>query len=311
MEGAGAGGGAGTALRSMFTPVLMRMLALLVAMRLALDVDAADHDEEAILDAHDFDLRTVEPREHRAGDDLVDRAEHRRAAAQIQHAIDRIDERVELVSAEDDRDLQLVAQTPRNGDDAGLMRGIERDEGFVEQQQFRAAEQRLAEQQALAFPAREFADRAAREIAGADLIQRPVDLAARRLVEPGKPEPRAHRRAGDDIVARQAQPDDRASILRHVADRGVAATERAAQRRDRTRRDRRQAERGAHQSRLAGAIGAEHADELAVLDDETGGRENGAAAEADRRSVELECAQLVAPPSALSSASSWPCIQFW
>ena len=161
----------------------------------------------------------------------------------------------------------------------------------------------------LAFPAREFADRAAREIAGADLIERPIDLAARSLVEPGKPEPGAHRRAGDDIVARQALPDDRASILRHVADRGVAATERAAQRRDRTRRDRRQAKRGAHQSRLAGAIGAEHADELAVLDDETGGRENGAAAQPDRRLVELECAQLVAPPSALSSASSWPSIQ--
>ena len=47
--------------------------ALLVPMRVALDVDAARHDEDAVLDAHHLDLGAVEPRQHRAGDDLVDR----------------------------------------------------------------------------------------------------------------------------------------------------------------------------------------------------------------------------------------------
>ena len=101
----------------------------------------------AVPHAHDLDLGAIEPRQHRPGDDLVDRAEHRRAGAEIEHAVDRVDERVELVGAEQDRDLEFVAQPARDLDDARLMRGIERDQRLVEQQQLRLAEQRLAEQQ--------------------------------------------------------------------------------------------------------------------------------------------------------------------
>ena len=178
---------------------------VVVAMRLALDVDVARHDEIAVLDAHDLDLRPVEARQHRPGDDLVDRADHRRAAAEIEHAVDRVDQRIELVGAEHDRDLELVADAPRDLDDALLMRRIERDQRLVEQQQPRPAEQRLAQQHPLALAAREFADRAAGEVARADLIERPVDLASRRLVEPGEAEARAHRGAGDDVPAGEPQ----------------------------------------------------------------------------------------------------------
>ena len=181
----------------------MPVIAVLVPMRVALDVDVAGHDEKAVLDAHHLDLRAVEARQHRAGDDFVDRADHRRAGAEIEHAVDRVDQRIEFVGAEDDRDLQLVAQPPRDVDDALLVGRVERDQRLVEQQQPRPAEQRLAEQQALALAAREFADRAARQIARVDVIERPVDFAPRRLVEPGEAEARADRRAGDDVVAGQ------------------------------------------------------------------------------------------------------------
>jgi hypothetical protein len=76
---------------------------------------------------------------------------------------------------------------------------------------------------------------------------------------------------------------------------------------DRARRDWRQAERGAHQRGFAGAVGAEHADEFAVLDDEAGGHEDVPAAEPNRNVVEAKSAHRT-PPSAASSASSCPSI---
>src|SRR5580658_4237977 len=41
---------------------------MVVAMRVALDVDVARHDVVAVLDAHDLDFRLVEARKHRRGD---------------------------------------------------------------------------------------------------------------------------------------------------------------------------------------------------------------------------------------------------
>ena len=66
----------------MFMRVLMRMpVPLFVPMRVGLDVDAAGHHEIAVLHPDDLDLRAVEPRQHRPGDDFVDGSEHGRAAA--------------------------------------------------------------------------------------------------------------------------------------------------------------------------------------------------------------------------------------
>ena len=172
----------------------MAVPVVIVAVRVALDVDAARHDEIAVLDVDDLDLRPIEARQHRTGHDLVDRADHRRPAAEIEHPIDGVDQRVELVGAEQDRDFEVIANAPGDFDDAPLMRRIERDQRLVEHQQARLADERLAEQHELALAARQFADRAAGEVARADLVERPVDLAPRRLVEPDEAEPAADRR---------------------------------------------------------------------------------------------------------------------
>ena len=141
----------------------------------------------AVLDAHHLDLRAVKARQHRAGDDLVDRADHRRAGAEIEHPVNRVDQRIEFVGAEDNGDFQFVAQAPRDVDDALLVGWVQRNQRLVEQQQPRPAEQRLAEQQALALAPRELADRAARQVARVDVIERPVDLASRALSRRAKP----------------------------------------------------------------------------------------------------------------------------
>jgi hypothetical protein len=81
------------------------LVTVLMTMRIALDVEIAGHDEYAAADAHDFDLRAIETRQGRAGDDLVNRAEHRPARAKVQDAIDRPQKRIELMRAEEDGDF--------------------------------------------------------------------------------------------------------------------------------------------------------------------------------------------------------------
>jgi hypothetical protein len=94
------------------------------AVRVVLDVDVASHHVIAIPDAHDFDLRAIETRKHRPGDDLVDRPNDGFAAAKIEDAAYRIDERIELMSAEQDRDFEAPANASGDVDHALLMRGV-------------------------------------------------------------------------------------------------------------------------------------------------------------------------------------------
>src|ERR1700722_5498596 len=97
---------------------------VIVAMRVALDVDVAGHDVIAISDAHDLNRRPIEARQDRPSDHLVYRPDHRLASAEIEHAVDHIDQRIELMRAEQNGDLQIATDASGGFDDALLMRGI-------------------------------------------------------------------------------------------------------------------------------------------------------------------------------------------
>src|SRR5581483_3783806 len=129
-----------------------------------LDIMLARHHEDAAAEPHHLDLRAVEPRQNRAGDDLLDGAERRLPVAEIQHAVEGPEQRVELVRREEDRHAVVALQTLGELDDGRLMRRIEADERLVEEQQRRASEQRLRQQQALPLAARQLLQRAARQL---------------------------------------------------------------------------------------------------------------------------------------------------
>ena len=63
---------------------------------------------------------------------------------------------------------------------------IEADQRLVEQQQPRAAEQRLGQQQPLPLAARQLRQRPARQLAGADQIQHAIDFGSAGLVRKGQ-----------------------------------------------------------------------------------------------------------------------------
>ena len=92
-----------------------------MAVRVALDVVVAGHDEDAALHPDDVDLGPVEARQHRAGDHLVDRAERGLAAAEIEHAVERAEQRIQLVGAEQDGDPEFRLQRFRQRDHAALV----------------------------------------------------------------------------------------------------------------------------------------------------------------------------------------------
>src|SRR5258706_2616376 len=60
-----------------------------VAMLAALHIVFARHDEDAPAQADHLDLRAIEAREDRAGDDLRHAADGRLGTAQIEHAVER------------------------------------------------------------------------------------------------------------------------------------------------------------------------------------------------------------------------------
>jgi hypothetical protein len=65
-----------------------------VTMRIVLEIVAGRHDEDAPVQPHDLDLGLVQPAQHRTRDDLIDAAQRRVGAAEVEHAIERAEQRL-------------------------------------------------------------------------------------------------------------------------------------------------------------------------------------------------------------------------
>src|SRR5271165_199921 len=76
------------------------IVTMLVHVLDAFDVAAARHHEDVAVGAHHADVGAEQARQHRGGDDFLHGAEHRLAAAEIKHAVERAEQLVEFVRAE-------------------------------------------------------------------------------------------------------------------------------------------------------------------------------------------------------------------
>src|SRR5215469_9817530 len=84
-----------------------RSMRVPVAVCIVLDLVPTRHHEDTVLEPQHLHLRAVETRQHRCGDHLIDRAERRMASAEIEHPIERSQQRIELVRTEQHRDSEL------------------------------------------------------------------------------------------------------------------------------------------------------------------------------------------------------------
>src|SRR5579872_4704562 len=101
---------------SVMMVLAMLMAVMVVEMIRALDVASARHHENMAVGAHHMDFGAIEPGQDRGGHHLLDGTEHRLAAAEIKHAIERAEQLVEFMRAEQHRDLALAADLPHDLD---------------------------------------------------------------------------------------------------------------------------------------------------------------------------------------------------
>src|SRR6476646_2596436 len=78
----------------------------------ALDVAAAGDYENMPIGPNHLDLRAVKLRQHRRGGDFRHGAERRMAIAKIEDAVERADQLVEFVGAEQHRDVAVAGKAP-------------------------------------------------------------------------------------------------------------------------------------------------------------------------------------------------------
>src|SRR5262249_25958589 len=143
-------------------------------------------------------------------------------------------------------------------------------ERLVEEQEARAARERLRDQEPLLLAARELADRLARGGGRARQGGHPVRPRSRPPAPPGPRgggAPARPREAGaDEGDAAGARAGVEAVALREVADLAARLAGRPTEHRGVPRNERKEAEHGPDQRRLACAVRPEHGDELALAD---------------------------------------------
>ena len=100
----------------------------------ALDIAAARQHEDMPVGMHHVDIRAVKLRQHRRRDHLRHGAERGMAIAEVEHAVERADQLIELVSAEQHRDVALAGEAAHQVDNRFLIAIIQADQRLVEQQ---------------------------------------------------------------------------------------------------------------------------------------------------------------------------------
>src|SRR5262245_22887024 len=132
--------------------VVMTMIMIMVMHVIhSLHVAAARHHENMAVGAKDLDIGAIQSRQHRCVDYLVHRAQHRLPIPEIENTVERTEQLVELVSAEQNGYLSLAANGAHDVNRDFLMAGVETDQGLVEQQQFRMSDERLRQKKPLPF----------------------------------------------------------------------------------------------------------------------------------------------------------------
>src|SRR2546421_10342300 len=118
---------------------------------------AAD-DEPPVRGVQHLDRHAEEPRQRLARDHISRPAADRAAAGDIDDLVDEAEDRVDVVRDEQDGDVLLLADPAHERGDRGLAREVEAVERLVQQEQLRAADERLGNQQPLLLATGELPD---------------------------------------------------------------------------------------------------------------------------------------------------------
>jgi hypothetical protein len=117
-----------------------------------------DHDETPVGGFEHLDRNAVEPAQGRAGDHLVRGSRNRAPGREVDHPIEVGQNRIDVVSDEQDRDSLDLADPLHQDCHSALIREVEAVEGLVEEEDARATDEGLGDQKSLLLTTREGAD---------------------------------------------------------------------------------------------------------------------------------------------------------
>src|SRR5690349_6748863 len=146
--------------------------------------------------------------------------------AEIKDPVERAEQLIELVRAEQHGDFPFAADFADDIDGYFLAAGVEADQRLVEQQKFWRPDQRLCEQQPLPLAPRHFGERTVGKLACSDGVKRLFDHHAVATVAEGEPPAFPVKRAGNDIPPANAEIRQYRTQLRQITDRRIPACRR-------------------------------------------------------------------------------------
>ena len=229
--------------------------------------------------------------------------------AEVENLIERAEQRIQLVRAEQHGQAEFPLQTADKLDHGTLVAGVQADQRLVKEQETRAPEQGLREEQSLALAAGHLAKGAPSEVGRTDEAKHPLHVAPPGGVKDRQAPPMPVDSRCNKIPSAQSSGGGDTPGLRHVTDRSVSAGNRCTQDVDDPGGWTEQAEDRAHHRRLPGAVRSEHADERVFGDGKIHLRKDLATAQSERDVMKRDCVQGAGFANAASSASSCAVIQ--
>ena len=151
---------------------------LLAAVQVGVVARAGD-DQHAAVDVDHVDVVAVEAAEHVGPDHLLAGAAGGAAAREVDDPVHHRQQRVDLVGGDQDGDAALAADPGEQRDDLAGAAQVEVRERLVGEQQARAGDQRVGDQDPLLLAAGEAADAGVGEGLGADRGEHLLDQLAR------------------------------------------------------------------------------------------------------------------------------------
>ena len=114
--------------------VVAVLVAVIVQMVGSLDIQPPRHHKNMPVGAEYLTIGAEKLRQYWSCDHFFDRAEHGMAVAEIEHAVERPEQLIELVRTEQHGDLPFAADPTHHIDRNFLAAGVEADQRLVEQQ---------------------------------------------------------------------------------------------------------------------------------------------------------------------------------
>jgi len=217
--------------------------------------------------ADDVQRGAVQVREQRIVDDAVERVVVRVAVQEVHRSVEHAKQRVEVVGHHDDGDSEGAVEPVEQRDHLALVAKVEIRQRLVQQQQFRLADQRLSDGDALPLPARQRREPLVDDLEGIDGAHGVLDPLPLGGCGAAESPAGAGQAQGDHVACAQCAAGGGGVVLGDVGDR-VGLTRQLSEDPHRAARYRQQPEQHLQQGGLARAVRADHRGESAGGDGE-------------------------------------------